>query len=314
MKKNISIVIPIFNESNNIVSTYDSINNSLKKNSKYSYEIIMINDGSTDETASIASGLSSKTVHTKYIEFSRNFGKEAATSAGLQYATGDAAIMLDADGQHPIEIINSFIQKWEDGYDVVIGIRESNKGEGFIKKYGSRLFYKILSIISDGNTVPNSTDFRLIDRKVIAEFNKLTERGRMTRGLIDWLGFKRAYILFSANERIGSNASYSISKLSRLALHAFVSQSTKPLQAVGVLGIVVTLSSLILGLFLFIEQYMIGDPLNLAVTGTAYLAVFISVLVGIMLACQGLLALYIESIHNESQNRPLYVVAKSIEH
>lgn len=314
MKKNISIVIPIFNESNNIVSTYDSITNSLKKNGKYSYEIIMVNDGSTDETASIASELSSKIAHTKYIEFSRNFGKEAATSAGLQYASGDAAIMLDADGQHPIEIINNFIQKWEDGYDVVVGIRESNKGEGFIKKYGSRIFYKILSIISDGNTVPNSTDFRLIDRKVIAEFNKLTERGRMTRGLIDWLGFKRAYILFSANERIGSNASYSISKLSRLALHAFVSQSTKPLQAVGILGIFVTLASLLLGLFLFIEQYMIGDPLNLAVTGTAYLAVFISVLVGIVLTCQGLLALYIESIHNESQNRPLYVVAKSIEH
>lgn len=221
--------------------------------------------------------------------------------------------MLDADGQHPVELLPKFFTKWEEGYQVVVGVRKANIGEGYIKRYGSKVFYKILNSLTNGNTVPGSTDFRLIDRRVADEFNKLTERGRITRGLIDWLGFKRAYINFNANEREDSKASYTFSKLIRLALHAFVSQSTKPLMAVGVLGIIVSATSLVFGLFLLTEQFILNDPLEFSITGTAYLAVFISFLVGTVLACQGLLALYIESIHLESQNRPLYIISDSKE-
>ena len=162
-----------------------------------------------------------------------------------------------------------------------------------------------------GSKTPlGSTDFRLIDRKVVDEFNKLTERSRITRGLIDWLGFKRTYIDFKAPARHSGKSPYSFRKLVRLALHSFTSQSTKPLQFTGFLGFIVTIVAGILGVFLMIEAYVLGDPMNLAVTGTAMLALFLSFLVGLVLICQWLLALYVESIHNETQNRPLYIVAK----
>lgn len=309
MKKLISIVIPTYNEEQSIAKTYASLCEQLSLLDDYAFEILLVNDGSSDGTADILRGLHADSFVTKYIEFSRNFGKESATSAGINLAKGDAVIMVDADGQHPVELIKEFIEKWENGYMVVIGVRSKNVGEGFIKKYGSKVFYKLLNSLTDGNTVPGSTDFRLIDRRVADEFNKLTEHGRITRGLIDWIGFKRAYIEFTANKRIGGKASYSIGKLSRLAVHAFVSQSTKPLQVVGFLGIVVMIVSLLAGIILFTQNYLLNDPLHLGVSGTALLAIFLSFLIGVVLACQGLLALYIESIHNETQNRPLFIIS-----
>lgn len=305
----LSIIIPVYNEELNlerhhkiIVKKLDSLN--------LDYEIVYVDDGSTDNSLSKIKLLSNGNKTTKYLSFSRNFGKEAATSAGLKECSGNAAIMIDADGQHPIDMIDTFLDKWKDGFDVVIGVRVSNKGEGLIKKYGSKLFYKTLNYLSSDNTTPGSTDFRLIDRKVINEFNKLTERGRITRGLIDWLGFKRCYVEFKANERADGKASYSFRKLLSLALHAFISHSTLPLKAVGSLGLIITFLAGLLGIFILVDMYILRDPMNLAITGTATLAVFLSFLVGIVLACQGLLALYVESIFKESQNRPLYIISE----
>jgi len=305
----LSIIIPVHNEAANLEWHHTKIVEQLDSY-KLNYEILYIDDGSTDNSLEIIKNLQSKSKSTKYISFSRNFGKEAATSAGLKVCSGSAAIMIDADGQHPIELIDTFITKWQSGSDVVIGVRASNKGEGFVKKYGSKLFYKALNYLSSDNTVPRSTDFRLIDRKVIDEFNKFTEHGRITRGLIDWMGFKRSYVEFNANERSAGKASYGFRKLTSLALHAFVSHSTLPLKAVGLLGLLITVFAGILGLFIVVEMYILADPMNLSITGTATLAVFLSFLVGVVLACQGLLALYIESIFKESQNRPLYIISE----
>jgi dolichol-phosphate mannosyltransferase len=313
MKKLISIVIPMHNESKNISKTYFDLIENIRNMSSYRFEILLVDDGSEDDTLIVSKQLKNKVVSKKIIEFSRNFGKEAATSAGIKYSSGDAVIIMDADGQHPSGLIPNLVESWANGNEVVIGVRTTNSGEGLIKKYGSKIYYKLLNILTDGNTVPGSTDFRLLDKKVVTEFNKLTERGRITRGLIDWLGYKRSYIEFAANERSDGKASYTLPKLIKLALNAFVSQSTKPLKAVGLLGLIVTIISTILGFSLFIEQYILGDPLKLSISGTAFLAVFLSFLVGIVLVCQGLLALYIESIHTESQNRPLYIVARFIE-
>ena len=309
-KKIISIVIPLYNEALNIQATFAKIQNDIKPLlDEYNFEYICVDDGSTDNTLAELKKLASSNKNVRYIEFSRNFGKESATTAGLQYAKGDAVILIDADGQHPPKYIIDFIRKWREGFQVVIGVRTENEGEGFVKKYGSKLFYKLLDSLTDGNTVAGSTDFRLLDRRVVDEFNLLTERGRITRGLVDWLGFRRYYISFSANKRTAGRASYSVNKLIKLALHAFVSQSTKPLQAVGVLGLFVMVLSIIAGVALVLEKYVLNDSLGLGISGTAILAVFLSFLVGIVLACQGLMALYIESIHNETQNRPLFVVA-----
>jgi dolichol-phosphate mannosyltransferase len=310
IKKLVSIVIPVYNEDSNIVWLYDKLQEQLLNSPEYDFEIIFVDDGSSDGSVSLIKQLSAKDKAVRFLRFSRNFGKEAATSAGLEVAQGDAAIMIDADGQHPLELIKPFIDKWQDGYEVVVGVRKANSKEGVIKRYGSKLFYALLGSITGAKTLAGSTDFRLLDRKVIDEFKKLTERSRMTRGLIDWLGFKRTYIYFSAPPRHSGTAAYSYTKLFRLALHGFVSQTTKPLQVTGLLGFFVTLISSLLGIFLVLESYVFGDPLNLAITGTAILALFLSFLVGLVLICQWLLALYVESIHNEAQNRPLYIISE----
>jgi dolichol-phosphate mannosyltransferase len=311
MLKLVSIIIPVFNEEGNLPALYTALISLLRPFlSKYNHEIIFINDGSTDKSSEILEDFASRDARVKYIEFSRNFGKEAATTAGLHHSTGDAAIIIDADLQHPIEKIPEFLKKWEDGAEIVIGIREKNKGEGLLRALGSLLFHKIMTWIGETKIIPRETDFRLLDRKVINEFNKLTERNRMTRGLIDWLGFRRDYICFDANQRYAGVARYSISKLIRLAFTTFVSQSLFPLKLAGYLGIIITFFSGALGLFMFIERYLLNDPWNFHFSGPAILAIIILFLVGIILICLGLIALYIANIHNEVGRRPMYIVRK----
>lgn len=303
----LSIVIPVYNEAANLNWHHQIIAKAIKK-LPYSFEIVYVNDGSSDHSLEVLKQITAKDRAARYISFSRNFGKEAATTAGLAKSKGNAAIMLDADGQHPVTLLKDFISKWEGGAQVVIGIREANTNEGPVKHFGSKLFYAVLNSMSGGKTITGSTDFRLLDRRVIDEFNKLSEHNRMTRGLVDWLGFRKEYLYFVAPERHAGRASYNFKKLLRLALHGLVSQTTRPLQLAGVLGGSVMFISALAGVFLAIETYVFHDPLHLAVTGSAIVALFVSFLVGIVLICQWLLALYIESIHAEAQNRPLYVV------
>lgn len=310
-KSIISIIIPVHNEAPNLLWHFGIIRNYLV-DKDFEAELIYIDDGSTDDSLSIIQELARKDLRIHFISFSRNFGKEAATSAGLKKASGDAVIMIDADGQHPVETINEFVEKWRQGFEVVVGVRQTNIDEGVVKRIGSKLFYKLLGSLNNSDTIPGSTDFRLLDRRVIDEFNKLTEHNRITRGLIDWLGFKRAYVDFGSPARHGGKATYGYRKLVRLAIHAFVSNSTKPLQFTGIIGALVMALSGITGIFLVLEKYIFGDPLKLSVTGTAILALFVSLLIGFVLICQWLLAIYIESIHNETQNRPLYVIDKEV--
>jgi len=305
----ISLIIPVYNEAGNLVWHHEKILEFAAKQD-LKLEIIYIDDGSTDNSLETIKTLMSDTQQVRYIALSRNFGKEAATSAGIKQSTGDVVVMIDADGQHPIEVLADFLDEWVRGADVVIGIRKDNEKEGFTKRYGSIVYNIILKFLADSTTVSGSTDFRLIDRKVVNEFNDLTERNRITRGLIDWLGFKRSYVEFKSPARHSGIATYSFKKLFKLALHSFTSQSTRPLQLTGLLGFIVTILSIITAVGLIIEKYALKDPLELAVTGTAVLALFLSFLVGLVLICQWLLALYIESIHSETQNRPLYIIAE----
>ncbi len=307
MKKLISIIVPVYNEEGNIPLVFSELSMVLKK-LDYDHEIIFINDGSLDKTQTILNAISQRDATVKYLEFSKNFGKEAATSAGLHFAKGDAAIMIDADLQHPVVLIPDFIKKWEEGAEIVIGIRDKNKGEGIIKKIGSYLFYKIMNMIGETKITPQATDFRLIDRKVIEEFNRLTERQRITRGLLDWMGFSKEYVYFNANSRNMGKTQYSFFKKFKLGISSFVAHSLIPLKLAGYLGILITFFSGILGLFIFIEKYILGDPWNMNFSGLAILAVLILFLVGIILICLGLVTLYIANIHREVINRPLYVI------
>lgn len=305
----ISIIVPVHNEEKNVSLIYAELVKVLGE-TRYGYEIIFVDDGSTDHSVGEIEKLAARDAKVKPLEFSRNFGKEIATSAGIQSAQGDAVIMIDADLQHPPRTILEFLKKWEEGAEVVIGVRNQSKSEGIIKKVGSYFFYKIINIISDTKSVPQATDFRLLDRKVADEFNRFTEKNRITRGLIDWLGFRREYVRFDADERIHGKPSYSTIKLTELALGSFVSMSLLPLKLAGYLGIIIVTFSVPLGIFIFIQKYIVNDPWGFRFSGPAILTVILLFLVGIILTSLGLIALYIANIQTEVNNRPMYVIRK----
>jgi len=305
----ISVVVPLYNESEGIETFHSKhLAPALKKQTGLSFEVIYVNDGSSDDTLSKVHKIAKEDLSVRVINLSRNFGKEIATTAGIFHANGDALVIMDGDGQHPPEKIGEFIAHWQKGAQVVVGIRSSNEKEGVVKKYGSKLFYKLFNATAGHEIIPRSTDYRLIDKVVQQEFISFDERNRITRGLIDWLGFDKEYVVFQSPERIAGSASYSINQLFKLAFNSFVSLSLRPLFLVGWAGAFITLASLILGISVFIEQFILGDPLKLNITGSALLWIFISFLVGIVLVSQGIIAVYLSHVHGQTQARPLFVI------
>lgn len=301
------------NEAENIVWHHQKMSEMVNTFDDVTFEFIYIDDGSTDNSRSILRELSKNDSRVRCLFFSRNFGKEAATTAGLMQCRGDAALIIDADGQHPIDLFPEFYRLWSEGYRVVTGIRLTNRGEGFIKSIGSKLFYSVLGLFGASPTTQQGlTDFRMVDRKVIDTFNTLSEHNRVTRNLIDWLGFSRAEVPFHANQRHAGTASYSFSKLLKLAVDGIVKHSTRPLKLIGFSGMVISLVSALALLLIIIESVVLDDPFGWHITGTAILAVFLSFMIGLVLVCQGLLALYIENVYHETLNRPLYVIDEEI--
>ncbi|MCX6781640.1 MAG: glycosyltransferase family 2 protein [Candidatus Magasanikbacteria bacterium] len=311
-KKLISIVIPVFNEEENIPLIYAGLLKTLNGLlDNYDYEIIFVDDGSQDNSAVVLENFANQNSHVKFIQFSRNFGKELALSAGLDAAGGDAVIMIDADLQHPVELVPNFMEKWQNGAEVVIGVRNRNIGGGIVKKIGSLLFYKIMDTIGDTKITPNATDYRLLDRKVVLAFRRFTEHGRMTRGLIDWLGFKREYINFDSNGRKNGLACYDKMKLVKLALCTIVNHSLFPLKLAGYLGVAIIVLFGLAGFLLFVGRYIVHNSFAMSFSGPAQLAILLVFLVGIILSCLGLVALYIANIQDEVLKRPTYVIRKS---
>lgn len=308
-RKKISIVVPVYNEEQNVTAFYQRLKHVLSSVA-YDFEILFINDASTDSSQETLERISASDPIVRVIEFVRNFGKEIATTAGIHECRGDACILIDADLQHPVELIPEFIQRWERGAEVVVGIRQSNRGEGLVKRIGSWMFYKIMNTIAHTKLTPNATDYRLLDREVIEAFKRFTEQNRITRGLIDWLGYRRDYVHFVANERTRGEASYSFIKLFRLAMNSFVSLSLFPLRLAGYLGIIITLLAGMMGSVIFITKYVFVTQWGASISGSAILAVIIVFLVGIVLMSLGLIALYIANIHNEIIDRPMYVTRK----
>ena len=306
--KTISIVIPVYNEEKGFKKFYSEMLEPELKKLKYNYEVILVNDGSRDKTLEIVQGMAEKDAHIKVLAFSRNFGKEVALTAGIREATGDAILTIDADGQQPPNLIPEFIEKWEQGGEIIIGVRGKYEKHGLIAKLGSKLFYKMLNGMGVKDTVPGSTDFRVIDRVVADEYNKLTEHGRITRGLMDWMGFKKVYIDYIYGNRLAGKPSYNFGKLFNLAIDSFISLSSTPLMIFGWIGVFIAISSFILGVFVGIEEFILGDPIGLKWTGTTCVAIFITFLVGLVLISQAITALYISHIHAEAQGRPLYII------
>lgn len=306
----LSIVTPLYNESANIRPFYDALV-LFAKPLAYDVEVIFVDDGSRDDSAKRIQALPRGAIDLRLVRLSRNFGKEAATSAGLAAAKGTAVIVIDSDLQHPIEKIPEFISAWENGADVVVGVRQGSGDKRWLKRLTSNLYYRFINAVSNNKIIPNETDFRLLNREVVDQYNELTEHNRITRGLIDWLGYDRAVVYFDAKPREHGAPKYGYRKLSRLAINTFVSYSFFPLRFAGYLGILITFTSGLLGMFVLIEDVFFRDPLRLNITGTGMLALIILFMVGITLLCLGLIGLYIASIHDEVANRPLYVVRKN---
>jgi dolichol-phosphate mannosyltransferase len=302
----INIIVPVYNEASNIIALYENIKDVFVRLPAYNWKILFVDDASVDNSWAIISELSESDKRICGICLSRNFGKEKALTAGVEAMNSvDAAITMDADMQHPPEIIPDLIREWRDGAEIVVGIRKQCADYSIVKKLGSKLFYMIMRRFSDLDIPPNSTDFRLLDRKVLDTLYRFSERTRMFRGLIDWLGFKKTFLEFSAPKRHNdSSPSYSYKKLFQLAINSFTSFSLLPLRITAYLGILVSTFS---GLLL---SYMVAtDFFDLQVyTPQAYLVVFNTLLAGVMLSAIGMTALYIGHIHTEVVGRPLYIV------
>ncbi len=303
----ISVIIPLKDEADNLRELYRQLVKVFAALPKYRYEFIFVDDGSTDKSVKIIQDIEKHDKKVRLIRLARNFGKEIATTAGLHKARGQAAILIDSDLQHPPEVIPELIKKWHDGgYDVVIGRRQrAKKHTSLTKRTTSRWFYRFINRIATVEIVHNATDFRLLDKVVIKEFNRFTERNRMTRGLIDWLGFSRAYVDFVPAKRLYGQASYTYSSLVKLALSTVVSLSFFPLRLAGYLGVLIVIFSAPLAVFIFIDRYMLDNSFQFS--GVAIVAVMLLFLVGVVLICLGLIALYIADIYGEVVNRPLYV-------
>lgn len=304
----ISIVVPVYNERAGLGRFQTSLMDVIGRSTADEYEVIYCDDGSSDGTAELIHEWCQLDKRVKLIKFSRNFGKENALSAGIAEASGDAIITLDGDGQHPVSLLAKFIGAWKNGAQVVIGLRSEDGHGSWFKRLSSWLFYKVFNTLTGQRMIAGSTDYRLIDADVRAAFLQLGETDRLTRGLIDWLGFKREYVHFRPNARTSGEPSYNRRKLFRLATNGFVSLTPAPLYIFGYLGIIITTISTLLGLAVLIEQVLLGDPWHWKFTGTAMLGILILLLVGIVLISQGILSLYISHMHAQTKGRPLYII------
>ncbi|MEK7594942.1 MAG: glycosyltransferase family 2 protein [Patescibacteria group bacterium] len=303
----LTVVVPVYNEQAGLASFHESLIRRIDSLGYFKFDVIYCNDGSTDGSLERLKSLTEHDKRVQILSLTRNFGKEVATTAGINLAKGDGIITIDADGQHPVELIPELINEWHSGAKVVIGLRTDNSTASLIKRSGSTMFYRLFNRLTGLPIVAGGTDFRLIDKVVQADFARLTERNRITRGLIDWLGYQRVYVPFSAKPRLHDDSGYSIKKLFKLAIDSVISMSSSPLYVTAYIGAIVLPLSLLLGLVMAING-LFGDPLGWHATGGAYIIVLMLSLIGVVLMSQGIIGLYLSHIHSESLNRPLYVI------
>ena len=309
MAKLISIVVAVFNEGGHIKPLYEEICDAFSSLDAYDFELIFINDGSSDNTHHEIAQLAHEDKRVKLINLSRNFGNQIALSAGLEFAKGVAAITMDGDLQHPPRLIPEFISKWDDGYEIVIGERIENKDIPVFRKIATRAYFLLLKKISDINLESDVSDFRLLDRKVVETLKGFGERNRFLRGLIHWVGFNRAYVPFQVDSRRQGFTRFSLMKLIRLGMQGITGFSLLPLKLAGYLGFIITGVSLVLLIYMGFIVLFVNPALFRPI---AFFAVLNSLLCGFILVCLGLMALYIGNTYSEVLRRPLYIVRETI--
>ena len=308
--KKISVVIPMYCEEEVADICYKRVVNNLKKLSdKYSYEIIFINDGSKDSTLEILKKIASNDDNVKIISFSRNFGHQAAVTAGIRNVTGDVVIIMDADLQDPPELFNGMIEKWEEGYEVVYGKRRTREGESIFKLLTAKMFYNTLNKLSEIEIPKDTGDFRLVDRKVIDVIATLPEHNKFLRGLFSWVGFNQYPYEYNRVNRVAGKTKYLFKKMFKLATDGILSFSVKPLKIVGAIGIFSVIVSIII-LIYSIVSYMF--KLNSLTPGWTSIMCTMTFIGGIILISLWMIGEYIARIYEESLGRPEYIIDELI--
>ena len=303
----LSIVAPAYNEERNLPGFFAAVIPVMESIGE-TFEIIVIDDGSRDNTLGMLAAASSQDPRIKVVSLARNFGKDIALSAGLARATGQAVIPIDCDLQHPPELIPQFVAKWREGFDMVIGVRSKRDEEGWLRRSLSRAYYKVLRSMTSVEVPPNAGDFRLLDRKILDVINKMPERHRFMKGIFAWPGFKVASIEFQARQRANDTAStWSFFKLWRFALDGLFSFSTAPLKLWTYIGVLAAAGGFFYLLVTLIQKLFFG----IAVPGYASLLIVVLFFSGLLLISNGIQGEYIARIFEEVKGRPLFVVSKT---
>lgn len=298
-----SIVVPVYNEEPVAKESYKRLKQ-VMDSTQEEYELIFVNDGSRDKTEEIISEICKQDKNVRLINFSRNFGHQTAITAGMDYSSGQAVVVIDADLQDPPEVILEMIAKWKEGYDVVYGQRLKRKGETFFKKVTAKMFYRLLAAMTSVDIPVDTGDFRLIDRKVCDVMSSLTEKNRYVRGLVSWVGFRQTAVTYVRDERFAGETKYPLKKMLKFAMDGITTFSYKPLKISTYIGFLVSALSfvyliVVLCLRLFTDTTVTGWASTLAVS---------LMFNGVILMMLGIIGEYIGRIYDETKNRPLYIV------
>ena len=307
--KKISVVVPMYYEEEVALECYKRLEGVLSNLENYENEIIFVNDGSKDKTLEILSNIASENKNVKVISFARNFGHQAAVTAGQKYVTGDAILIIDADLQDPPELLPEMLKLWEEGNEVIYGQRKTREGESAFKLFTAKMFYQTLNALSDVEIPKNTGDFRLVDRKVVDTINSLPEHNKFLRGLFSWVGYKQYAFEYERKERFAGKTKYPLKKMLKLAADGIIGFSTKPLKILGGLGIISIIISFIILIYSILSFAFEWN--NLA-PGWTSIMVSITFFAGVQLLSIWVLSEYIGRIYDETKNRPQYVIDKTI--
>ena len=303
MKPIYSVIIPVYNEEEVINESYKRLS-AVMKSMKESYELLFVNDGSRDNTARIIAGLIQTDPNVRLINFTRNFGQMPAITAGMEYAKGEAIVIIDADLQDPPEVLPNMAALWREGYDVVYGKRRERSGETIFKKWSASWFYRFINSMVPIELPLDSGEFRLIDRKVCDAVNRLGEKHRYIRGLVSWVGFRQIAYEYDRAERFAGETKYPLKKMLSFAMDAITAFSYKPLKLATSLGLIIAFCSFVYMLVILWQ----GVFTDTTVTGWATIVTLILFTQGIVLMILGLMGEYIGRIFEEIKDRPVYIV------
>ena len=302
--KKISVLIPCHNEEKSLPLLYPELVKLMDSTPNYQWELMFVNDGSTDGTLEHLRQLRQQDQRVNFVDLSRNFGKEAAMLAGFDYVTGDCMVIIDADLQDPPELIPEMIKWWEQGYEDVYAKRKTRGRESWLRKRLSLMFYRLLQSSSRFDVLQNVGDFRLLDRSCINALRQMRESERYTKGMYSWIGFKKKEVVFDRGNRVAGTSSWSFRQLFSLAIDGITSFTSLPLRISTVVGFIVSMLAFIYMIYIFIKALIWGDP----VQGYPSLVILLLFLGGIQLLSLGIIGEYIGRIYNETKNRPDYIV------